>query len=215
MIFNLKLNQIFKMLEENKKSSDILFLGKYEVDSRDIEIARMSAKLIKEVNVDRQINKIDKYTRGNKQDQIDFMCALSQNHFSKRLYNRYNESNKHIKVKSPSIASYFVQKKEQDFQISYQNTNINFDLKSQYFQSSTSSLNINKESHERFLKTDIDFYVAAIFRNKDKNYSDFEDVDSIYYFLVPKNYVHEKSELVITKAPYYAMHISKFIEKIA
>ena len=210
-----KITELFNFFNNCKKEQDIVFIGKFEVTERDIEIAKMSAELLKEINVDRKIGKIDKYDRGAKNDQINFMCALSQNHFAKILHGKFDASNKRIKIKSPAIASYFVQKKEQDFQMKYKDDEINFDLKSQYFHSSTSSVNINKDSHHRFLDNNIDFYIVAIFRNNNKNYKDFDDVNSIYYFVIPKNYVHEQSKLIITKAPFYSMHIKKFIEKIA
>ena len=212
MISNLNLYKTYDLFKDNKDKEEIQFLMKYDISDRDIEIAQTCQKVRTMINRERNLDSIKKYDRGSKTPMVDFMSCITENTLSKIFVDKNAINTRNIKVNTPSVASYILDKSKEDFAMIKKDSILNFDLKSQYFQSSTSSLNINDESHARFCKNGSDFYIVALMRNKDNDYKNYENVESIYFFLLTKKYIEKHATMKFIKTPFYSIPTSDFIE---
>lgn len=214
----LTIKEVFNLFESFKTETDIKLICSYELTQGDIEVAKKCAELRSMINELKQVDEFSQYKRANNQ-RIEFMALLTETHFTSTLYKKHYRKNSKIEIKSPAIASIFLDKSREDFVLEYNNNKIEFDLKSQYYQCNTSSQNINQKSHKRAKEKGSNYYVVALIKNKDDDYSDYANVERIDYFLLPMSFVDEKS-IAVNKStsiffdPYYKINISNFKDKL-
>lgn len=211
-----ELVNIFKQMTLNKSSDEITLISSSSVSSNDIELVRQAVSLRKNVNnMLKGVNTIPCFQR-NDEDRIDFQAMLVEMSFAKFLWEKYKFVPKFVKemfeIKSPEIASVFVNHREEDFYIKYEEDIVNFDVKSQFLNNRYQSININQKSHNRFISHGSDFYVVGLIDGDPLN---FDTVQNVYFVMLTKNYFNKNFVAVDTSTnpkftPYFKLDMKPF-----
>lgn len=212
----IQLVSIFNEMVYNKDSEDINLIGSIQINSNDIELVRQAVSLRKNVNnYLKGVSNITCYQRKD-EDRIDFQAMLTEMGFAKYLWEKYKYVTKSIKdkfeIKSPEIASVFLNHREEDFYIKYEEQIVNFDVKSQFLNNKYQSININQKSHKRFTEHGSDFYIVGLI---DGDPLDFDSVKNVYFVMLTTKYFDKHAVNVDTSTnpkftPYHKIDIQPF-----
>lgn len=155
------------------------------------------------------VNKIEEYRRKN-EDEINFMSMLSEFTISNYFYNlfeRYNREQKsfyeHINYELASVVDIKLNKFNLDYKIKLNNEELNFDLKSAFYEKG--KINVNQKAFNRIEKKLNSFILVALLNG---NFENRETIEFIDYFIVNKDYFKQKSKLIENKAPFYSFEIN-------
>lgn len=215
-VSKIQLVSIFNEMVYNKDSEEINLIGSIKIDKNDIELVRQAVSLRKNVNnYLKGVSNITCYQRKD-EDRIDFQAMLTEMGFAKYLWEKYKYVPKQIKekfeIKSPEIASVFLNHREEDFYIKYEEQVVNFDVKSQFLNNKYQSININQKSHKRFTEHGSDFYIVGLIDGDPLN---FDSVQNVYFVMLTNKYFNKNAVNVDTSTnpkftPYYKIDIQPF-----
>lgn len=184
-------------INNEKSKNDLYYLDKMEVNEEDLKIVLDAVRLRSDINLHlKELGNITEYQREN-EEKTNFQSMLVEISFSKYLWDKYKNLSKYLKnkveIKSPEIASVFLNKTKEDFYINNKLKNIvlNFDIKSQFLNNRYQSVNINQLAHKRFEEHKSDFYVVGLI---DGNPEDFKSVKNIYFVLMSLSYFYQNKE---------------------
>lgn len=215
-VSKVQLVNIFNEMVYNKNSEEINLIGSIQVNKEDIELVRQAVSLRKNVNnYLKGVSNITCYQRKD-EDRIDFQAMLTEMGFAKFLWEKYKYVPKYIKenfeIKSPEIASVFLNHREEDFYIKYLEQKVNFDVKSQFLNNKYQSININQKSHKRFTEHGSDFYIVGLI---DGDPTNFDSVKNVYFVMLTNPYFNKNAKAINTSTnpkftPYYTLDIQPF-----
>lgn len=188
---DLRFIEKFDNIKASIETKDLIFLDKVQVNENDLNIVIDAVNLRRNVNDHiKQLGVIEEYKREN-ETKTNFQAMLVEVIFAKYLWNIYKHTSKYLKsqieIHSPEMATVFLNHTKEDFYIKNKlnDVTLDFDVKSQFLNNKYNSVNINQNSHKRFLEHESDLYIVGLI---DGNPDIFESVKNIYFVLMPLEY---------------------------